>query len=137
MTTPLLDVQRTAAHFEYLAEQNPARYTARWAWAVNSVGSAFREQGDETEWLAHYELAASTLRARVDAGVASDEEQHDLPAHLANIASAGLQVGRLDAARRALTEAEARWANLPERLRYSHPEAPFEDHLGHLGSQLS
>ena|SRR5660398_52160 len=76
MTGSLRDEEYVASHFENLAEQNPARYTARWAWAVHRVGSAFREQGDDDEWLAHWELAANTLRARVDAGVASNHRRH-------------------------------------------------------------
>lgn len=121
MSDRVREEEYVAAHFENLAEQNPARYTARWAWAVHRVGSAFRERGDVDEWVAHWELIANTLRARVDAGVASDEESHDLPAHVANLASAALQIGNLDAAHHAVQEAQVRWTCLPEHLRYSHP----------------
>ncbi|PKQ18265.1 MAG: hypothetical protein CVT68_04275 [Actinobacteria bacterium HGW-Actinobacteria-8] len=137
MGTWLEDAQRAAAHWEHLADRSPAEYAARWAWAIHTVGAAFGEQGDEPERLAHFELAASIVRARVDAGVASDEEQHDLPAHLSNLASVALQVGELDIARRALREAELRWANLPEHLRDSHPEARFEDHLAHVRARVT
>ena len=104
---------------------------------MHRVGSAFRERGDVDEWVAHWELIANTLRARVDAGVASDEEFHDLPAHVANIASAALQIGNLDAAHHAVQEAQVRWTCLPEHLRYSHPTAPFEEHLEHLRNRVA
>ncbi len=137
MGTWLEDAQRAAAHWENLVDQNPSRYTARWAWALNTLGAAFAEQGDDAERLVHFELAARIVRSRVDAGVASDEEQHDLPAHLSNLASVALQVGELDIALRALQEAEVRWATLPDHLRYSHSEARFEDHLAHVRARLT
>ncbi|WP_152650318.1 hypothetical protein [Demequina aestuarii] len=136
MGTWVEDAQRSAAHWEHLADQSPSRYTARWAWAIASVGSTFAELGDHAERLIHFDLAASIVRARVDAGVASDEEQHDLPAHLSNLAAVALQVGELDLARRALREAEVRWASLPEHLRYSRSEARFEDHLAHVRARV-
>lgn len=95
-------------HLEQLAASNPDKYTHLLAWALGSLGDGHWDQGRRDEYPWAYEQAATLIRTRVDAGIATEQETTDLPQHVGNVASVAFRIGRRDVARAAADKAIAR-----------------------------
>lgn len=114
------EVLRSVGRLEQLAESDPGRYTGRLAWALTRLADSHFEAGRYDACLETYQQAAELIRARVDAGVATAEEEAELPQHVGNVASVAARLGRHDFARGAAEEAILRELALGATPRAAH-----------------